>query len=75
MNRSSLFKRKIDFQNSQGSYLVDKDSGEKYLDYFGQYATLAIGYNHPIFKSKNYRSSLIISSEIISEIFLFPSIE
>ena len=54
MNRSSIFKRKIDFTKSQGSYLVDKDSGEKYLDFFGQYATLSIGYNHPIFKSDKY---------------------
>jgi L-lysine 6-transaminase len=74
MNRSSLFKRKIDFQNSQGSYLVDKDSGEKYLDYFGQYATLAIGYNHPIFKSKNYLHEIqrvahqkITNCEILSD--------
>ena len=54
MNRSSIFKRKIDFNKSHGSYLIDKDSGAEYLDYFGQYSTLAIGYNHPIFKSDKY---------------------
>lgn len=58
MNRSSIFKRKIDFQNSYGSYLVDKDTGEKYLDFFGQYATLAVGYNHPIFKTEQYLDEL-----------------
>jgi len=54
MNRSSIFKRKIDFKNSHGSYLVDKDTSEEYLDFFGQYSTLTLGYNHPIFKSKKY---------------------
>ena len=54
MNRSSIFKRKIDFNKSHGSYLVDKDTGERYLDYFGQYATLSLGYNHPIFKTTKY---------------------
>ena len=59
MNRSSIFKKKIDFQNSYGAYLVDKDSQEKYLDFFGQYATLSLGYNHPIFKTKNYIDDII----------------
>ena len=54
MNRSSIFNRKIDFQNSYGSYLIDKDTQEKYLDYFGQYSTLTLGYNHPVFKSNEY---------------------
>ena len=54
MNRSSIFNKKIDFINSHGSYLVDKDSQKKYLDFFGQYSTLAIGYNHPVFKTQNY---------------------
>ena len=54
MNRSSIFKRKIDFKNSGGSYLFDKDTKKKYLDFFGQYATLALGYNHPIFKTDDY---------------------
>jgi L-lysine 6-transaminase len=54
MNRSSIFKKKIDFIKSHGSYLVDKDSQKKYLDFFGQYSTLAIGYNHRVFKTQNY---------------------
>ncbi len=58
MNRSSIFKRKIDFNKSEGSYLFDINSKHKYLDFFGQYSTLAIGYNHPIFKTKEYLSEL-----------------
>lgn len=74
MNRSSIFKRKIDFNQSQGSYLVDKDSGEKYLDFFGQYATLSVGYNHPIFKTSEYLDEInrvahqkITNCEMLSE--------
>ena len=74
MNRSSIFKRKIDFQNSYGSYLVDKDTQEKYLDFFGQYSSLALGYNHPIFKSNNYLNEVrrvahqkITNCEILSD--------
>ncbi len=58
MNRSSIFKRKIDFNKSEGSYLFDINTKHKYLDFFGQYSTLAIGYNHPIFKTKEYLSEL-----------------
>jgi len=58
MNRSSIFKLKIDFQNSEGSYLFDKDTKKKYLDFFGQYATLALGYNHPIFKTDDYKNEI-----------------
>ena len=74
MNRSSIFKRKIDFQNSYGSYLIDKEKGEKYLDYFGQYATLALGYNHPVFKTHQYLNEIkkvahqkIANCEILSD--------
>ena len=62
MNRSSIFKRKIDFEKSHGSYLVDKDTNDEYLDFFGQYATLTLGYNHPIFKSKNYLDEILLIS-------------
>ena len=54
MNRSSIFKKKIDFKKSSGSYLFDKNTNDNYLDFFGQYSSLAIGYNHPIFKSSSY---------------------
>jgi L-lysine 6-transaminase len=58
MNRSSIFKIKIDFERSQGSYLFDKNTGKQYLDFFGQYATLALGYNHPVFQLEEYQSEV-----------------
>lgn len=58
MNRSSIFNKKIDFSKSYGSYLYDKNTKNKYLDFFGQYSTLAIGYNHRIFKSEKYLNEI-----------------
>jgi len=36
-----------DLQGSQGSWLADKRSGERYLDFCTMYAIHAVGYNHP----------------------------
>lgn len=58
MNRSSIFGIKIDFEKSKGSYLFNKNSGKACLDFFGQYATLTLGYNHPIFESEEYQSEV-----------------
>jgi len=41
------FELVADFQKSKGSYLVDKISGDSYLDFFAMFASMAIGYNHP----------------------------
>ena len=74
MNRSSIFNRKIDFEKSHGSYLVDKGNNKKYLDFFGQYSTLAIGYNHKVFSSREYLEDIkrvahqkITNCEILSD--------
>jgi len=37
----------IDFKRSQGSRLFDAKRGEFFLDFFGCFATLPLGYNHP----------------------------
>ena len=69
-----IFRKTIDFSKSSGSYLVDSKSGNEYLDFFGQYSTLAIGYNHPIFKTSYYLDEIkriahqkITNCEILSE--------
>jgi L-lysine 6-transaminase len=43
----------IDFQKSQGSWLVDKITGRKYLDCYSQFASQAIGWNHPCLNKLN----------------------
>ena len=52
--RSSKFNINVDFQKSQGSTLYDTNTEKKYLDFFGMYASLPLGYNHPIFKTQEF---------------------
>ncbi len=54
MNRTSVFNIKIDFDKSQGSYVYDKNTGYNYLDFMGMYSSLPIGYNHPVFDTKEF---------------------
>jgi L-lysine 6-transaminase len=37
----------FDGERSQGSWLVDQRNGDRYLDFFAMYASMAVGYNHP----------------------------
>jgi len=74
MNRSSAFKIKIDFERSHGSYVFDKNTKRDILDFFGQYATLSLGYNHPVFSTNAYRSEIlrlshqkIVNCEVLSD--------
>ena len=74
MNRKSRYNIKIDFENSKGSYIFDKNTKKSFLDFFGQYATLALGYNHPVFKDHNYFDEIkktshqkIVNNEIASD--------
>jgi len=37
----------VDLETSQGSWLVDQRNGDRYLDCFSMFASMAVGYNHP----------------------------
>lgn len=37
----------VDLEQSEGSWLVDKRNGDKYLDCFSMFASMSIGFNHP----------------------------
>lgn len=78
MNRSSRFGVVADLKKSHGAYLYDIKSQNYLLDFFGQYSSLAVGYNHKIFSStefietalsatKNKLTNCEISSEIAIE--------
>jgi L-lysine 6-transaminase len=49
-----LFQIEADLARSNGSHLHDGRTGKKYLDLFGFYSSLPLGYNHPIFNSSFY---------------------
>jgi L-lysine 6-transaminase len=37
----------LDPDRSLGSWFVDQRTGDRYLDFFSMYASMAVGYNHP----------------------------
>ena len=37
----------LDTDRSQGCWFVDARNGERFLDFFAMYASMAVGYNHP----------------------------
>ena len=52
--RSTKFGINVDFEKSHDSYLYDRNTDRELLDFFGMYASLPLGYNHPIFKTKSF---------------------
>lgn len=54
MHASSIFNIRLDFEKSHDAYLFDKNSQRFILDLFGLYASLPLGYNHPIFKTPQF---------------------
>tara|TARA_R110001583_G_scaffold48281_4_gene151308 strand:- start:4010 stop:5167 length:1158 start_codon:yes stop_codon:yes gene_type:complete len=70
---TSVFNIKIDFKNSKGSYIFDKNTCKPYLDFMGMYSSLPLGYNHKVFDSSfkdeiNRVSSLkVVNCEILSD--------
>ena len=60
--RSSKFNIHIDFEKSHGSYLFDKRTNRYYLDFFGMYASLPLGYNHPVFHTKEFQEEYLRTS-------------
>ena len=57
--RNSKFGINIDFDRSHGSYIHDRNTKRKYLDFFGMYASLPLGYNHKIFQSDAFREEIL----------------
>jgi len=62
--RSSKHGLKIDFNKSHDCYIYDKLTNRKYLDFFGMYASLPLGYNNYIFKSKEFKDEVAKASAV-----------
>tara|TARA_R100000008_G_C3584577_1_gene171217 strand:+ start:1813 stop:2976 length:1164 start_codon:yes stop_codon:yes gene_type:complete len=56
---NSKFNIKIDFDKSHDSYLYDKRTEREYLDFFGMYASLPLGYNHEIFQTDEFKKEFM----------------
>ena len=54
---------KIDFEKSHGSFLFDENSKKHYLDFFGMYSSLPLGYNHPSFLSDEFQRDILEVSQ------------
>ena len=57
----TVFDIRIDFKRSLGSYLFDKTTNSQFLDFFGIFSSLPIGYNHSIFDESFEKKICIIS--------------
>lgn len=61
----------MDYEKSQGSWIVDSLSGKKYLDMFSMFASAAVGYNHPyITKKASWLGKLAIYKPTLSDVYL-----
>ena len=53
MNKG-IFNIRYGYKKSHGSYIFDKNTNEEYLDFFGMFSSIPIGYNHPTLSSSNF---------------------
>ena len=60
--RNSKFNINVNFKKSFGSYLFDNASQKKFLDFFGMYASLPLGYNHKIFHTDEFKKEILEAS-------------
>jgi L-lysine 6-transaminase len=60
----------FDEDRSQGSWLVDKRNGDRYLDFFSMYASMAIGYNHPrLVEARDELGRLAVNKPTNSDVY------
>jgi len=53
-----IFNMRYDFEKSHDSYIYDKNTKREYLDFFGMFSSIPLGYNHPIFSEKTFISEI-----------------
>jgi L-lysine 6-transaminase len=51
-----------DLQRSRGSQLVDERDGKGYLDFFSNFASQALGWNHPALADPEFRERLLVAA-------------
>ena len=60
--KNSKFNIDINYRKSHGSYIFDNKTSREYLDFFGMYASLPLGYNHEIFQTEKYKKAILETS-------------
>ena len=58
IGRSSKFNINAGLRESYGSYLFDRNTKKHYLDFFGMYASLPLGYNHEVFSQPSFMDEI-----------------
>ena len=60
----------FDEDKSSGSWLVDKRNGDRYLDFFSMYASMAVGYNHPrLIEARGELGRLAVNKPTNSDVY------
>ena len=59
----SSFPIKINFNKSHGSFLYDEETDREYLDFFGMYSSLPLGYNHPHLLTEEFQKEFLEVSQ------------
>ncbi|MDD4457565.1 MAG: L-lysine 6-transaminase [Syntrophotalea acetylenica] len=60
----------LDLDRSLGSWFVDQRTGERFLDFFSMYASMAVGYNHPrLLKERARLGRLAVNKPSNSDVY------
>ncbi len=51
-----------DLERSHGSFLIDERDGKAYLDFFSNFASQALGWNHPGLADPEFRERLLLAA-------------
>ena len=60
----------LDVEQSHGSWFVDQRTGERYLDFFSMYGSMAVGYNHPrLLQARDELGRLAVNKPTNSDVY------
>ncbi|UCH09295.1 MAG: L-lysine 6-transaminase [Fidelibacterota bacterium] len=64
------FEAVIDLEKSHGSWIVDAVTGREYLDLFAMFASMTVGYNHPVLvANKDRLTTAALTKPTLSDIY------
>lgn len=64
MHRKSAYHITLDLARSHGAWLYDQGRQAFLLDLFGLYASLPLGYRHPIFEEPAFREEILAAASV-----------